>query len=331
MQYGSIPDSAKPVSRIVYGCDRLDRAGLGRLDEAFARGINAFDTARIYGRSELALGSWMRAHGVREDVFVITKGGHPRAPDRPRAMRDEIYRDLDKSLRDLGTDYVDLYLMHYDAPELAPEAILEIMDGIKVSGKAKAVGGANVCMQRLRAIQSDAVHLGRTQFSAVSLQFSLPVLNEPMWAWPGSISIGGEAGRDARQWYASQRLPVFAYSCLGRGFFSEAYWSGIDPPEQGTQKPRPGSQTDLRWLRSRFESADNLERYSRAKALAARKGVTPAQLGISYVFASEMEVFAILSWSSAAQCNENVAGLECVLSPAERDWLELASHAEVLV
>src|SRR3954468_20559001 len=129
MEYGKVVGIDKPISRIVFGTDRLrsrrlswlpehslERRAFSLLDRSIELGCNTFDTARAYGDSERTLGAWMRKRGNRDDVVVISKGCHPASSGRPRLSAADLSRDLHASLTALDTEFIALYLPHYDGP-----------------------------------------------------------------------------------------------------------------------------------------------------------------------------------------------------------------------
>jgi aryl-alcohol dehydrogenase-like predicted oxidoreductase len=321
MKHGTMAGSEKAISRLVCGCDRLVAHGASHLDAAFARGINAFDTARIYWRSERVLGEWMHALGMREEVFLITKGGHPVDRHPPVNLREQILRDLERSFHDLRTDHIDLYLLHYDVPTVPAEIIVEILTEIKATNRVGAVGGANFTAERVKDIKAAAEASGGAKFAAVSVQLSLPTLVAPMWPWPGSVSIGGDEQSAERDWYESEGMPVFAYSCLGRGFFSRAYRTSRE--RIAHVAARPGVHGDVTWLESVLGSRDNVEKHRRAAELAERLNLTAAQVGLAYVLAKGPRIFAVAGWSDAATCDLNVAAVDVSLEEREIAWLDL--------
>jgi len=346
MLYGTVNGCTKKISRIVCGGDEAFGNDSRRLDHAFERGINAFDTARVYPNSEAVLGRWLRSRR-RDEVFVLSKGAFPRRRFVPRLRRRAVLHDLDQSLRELGTDYIDAYLFHYDSLQVPANAVVEIAGALQASGKVQVVGYSNFTLERLRQIHAlAATSIPALRPSLVSVQMSLPTLNEPMFMWPwfGSISISGKDQRPTRQWYAEHDLAVFAYSALARGFFSTPLWSSTGAAtERGTETPiAPASTSWLRrrindlkgrgtqeppsretWLRTKFDSAANRERYRRATSLAASRGVTAAQIGLAYVFHKNLNLFAVLGWSSEVKCEENIAALDIHLSDEEVAWLEV--------
>jgi aryl-alcohol dehydrogenase-like predicted oxidoreductase len=344
MLYGTINGCTKKISRIVCGGDGAFGNDSRRLDHAFERGINAFDTARAYPNSEAVLGRWLRSRR-RDEVFVLSKGAFPRRRLGHRLRRQAVLYDLDQSLTELSTDYIDAYLFHYDSLQVPANAVVEIAGALQTSGKVRVVGYSNFTLERLRQIHALATaSIPPLRPSLVSVQMSLPTLNETMWPWPGSVSISGKDQSPTRQWYAEHNLAVFAYSALARGFFSTPLRSFTGAAgEKGTRTPvAPASTSWLRrridnlkgrdtqeqlsretWLRTKFDSAANRERYRRATSLAASRGATAAQIGLAYVFHKNLNLFAVLGWSSKVKCEENIAALDIQLSDDDVAWLEV--------
>ena len=121
MQYLRLEKIQRPVSRLLFGCAfpamiaGEDQSAL--LDKVFEAGITAVDTAENYGKSELVLGAWMASRGNREQITILTKGCHPYG--HPRVDRENMRHDFYQSLERLRTDYVDVYMLHRDDPDLS--------------------------------------------------------------------------------------------------------------------------------------------------------------------------------------------------------------------
>src|SRR6187397_1492381 len=139
---------------------RIGGLGLGTVafrrsgqDRAFAvldawrtAGGRLIDTAAVYGHgeSESVIGAWLRSRGVREDVLLLTKGGHPDERDwSSRISPEAIESDLGESLERLGVDAVDIYLVHRDAPSIPVGEILEPLAAAVASGRARSFGVSN--------------------------------------------------------------------------------------------------------------------------------------------------------------------------------------------
>ena len=107
MQYAALPYSEKPVSRLIFGAanhDMQDNKDMDfLLDAILSAGINAFDSARIYGQSEVCLGRWMEKRGNRDKIYLITKGCHHNAW-RKRVTPYDIKSDLMDSLARLQVE-----------------------------------------------------------------------------------------------------------------------------------------------------------------------------------------------------------------------------------
>ena len=108
-------------------------------------GINCFDTAEAYGMgiSEQALAQrWARR---RNDVCLVTKVGvgYPEAPNRRDSSRARIMASLEQSLRNLNTDHVDVYLMHWPDLNTPFEETMRALDDVVRQGKARYVGVSN--------------------------------------------------------------------------------------------------------------------------------------------------------------------------------------------
>jgi aryl-alcohol dehydrogenase-like predicted oxidoreductase len=142
--------------------------------------------------------------------------------------------------------------------------------------------------------------------------------------WPGSISIGSKDDEPTRRSFREWGLAVFAYSCLGRGFFSDAYWNReqVDQTVVGDGGQDDRVHKTMQWLRARFHSPSNIEKYRRAELLSKSRGVTPAQIGLAYVFHKDLDVFAVVGWTHNCRCDLNAAALDITLSQDEVEWLE---------
>ncbi len=322
MDYGKVAGLDKPVSRIVFGTDRLrgralpglpnrslEQSAFSLLDGSFELGCNTFDTARIYGDSERPLGAWIRERRNRDEVVVISKGCHPHLlSKRPRLSASDVTRDLHASLKALGTDFIDLYLVHYDHPKARVEPIVERLNRHMDEGKIRARGASNWSHERIASANMFAAGQGLNPFSASSVQFSLAEWTRS--PWPGAVTLGGDGQRGAREWYSVHGLPVFAWSSLARGFFSDHY----DP-----KNPRGNRMS--RWCATYFGSEENSERLERARAFAREHHVTVAQVALAYVVCHPLHVFAVVGCMTPEKFAENVAALSLKLDEATLHWL----------
>ena len=316
MLYGRLTGIEKDVSRLVMGIEvarQPEHDEAWRLmDALFERGATAFDTAHIYGeKAERTLGSWIADRGVREQVVLIGKGAHFMG-DRQRVTPEDIASDLRESLDRMGTDYIDLYLLHRDNPAVRVGPIVEALNAERDAGLIRAFGGSNWSHERIQDANDYASAHGLTPFVASSPNYSLAEQIEEVWA--GCLGIGGAAQAEARAWYRRTQMPVFAWSSMARGFMAGRITREIyeRAPETIDQATRQGFCHEI-----------NFRRLGRATELAQRKGVTVAQIAMAFITHQGLNVFPLVSCMRPRELEENVAALEMELTPEESAWLDL--------
>jgi aryl-alcohol dehydrogenase-like predicted oxidoreductase len=278
------------------------RAAFPLLDTALEAGCTAFDTAAVYGGGlgEVILGRWIRSRRVRDQVLILTKGGHPDANGVRRVHPAFLARDLHDSLRRLRVEHVDLYLLHRDDPTIPVGLIMSGLHRFVQAGKVRQLGASNWSHTRIEAANAYAYAHGLTPFTVSSPHFSLAEMHAP--PWPGCISITGAAGTEARAWYRATEMPVLAWSPLAGGFLA-----GRDELDDAQS--------------AAYLSESNRERRDRAKALAREHGVALAQIALAYLLAQPMDVHPIVAASTPEKLRV-LFGTRLELSAAELAWLE---------
>jgi predicted dehydrogenase/aryl-alcohol dehydrogenase-like predicted oxidoreductase len=304
MQYGRVPGIDKPVSRLVMGTmifkdDRLPLT-CSLLDYFYEQGGTCFDTAHVY-RSEKAVGQWLRLRGVREEMVIIGKGARDEA-----CTAEGINAQLAETLETMQLDYLDMYMMHSDRPATPVGELVECLNEHLRAGRIRSFGGSNWSTERIEAANAYAREHNLVGFAASSPNLSLAAWNEPMW--PGCLSA---SDAESRTWYAKSQMPLFAWSSQATGFFTGRY--------QPTDSTIPSLAPIVRtWFKE-----DNWVRLQRARDLAARKGVTAAQIALAYVLSQPFPVFALIGPQSIDELREVQPALDIHLSPAEMSWLNL--------
>jgi aryl-alcohol dehydrogenase-like predicted oxidoreductase len=310
--------SGAEIPRVILGTSRLGgvlpefltpsavRArGFQALDAAVEAGCPSLDIAASYqiGGTERVIGAWMKARRNRDELFLISKGGHPLPVLRPnRLTPTAVSDDLHASLRRLGTDRLDLYLLHRDHPAAALEPLLHSLAAHQREGKIRAYGVSNWTHTRIARLDDLARGAGLPPVAASSPHFSLAEWQHP--PWKGCVSIAGEAGSGARLFYERTQLPVLAYSPLGRGFF-------------GTAQARHRSVRD-----SVYSTAKNLAKRERADILAQRYRTTASKIALSYLFHQPFPVYAIVAASTVEHIRDNLQAVSLRLTADEVRWLE---------
>src|SRR5277367_785344 len=138
------------------------------LDAFVAAGLNMIDTADVYskwipghvgGESETIIGNWLAKRGGRDKVLIATKLGVEMAPGETGLSKAYITRAVERSLKRLQTDYIDLYQSHRDDDKTPMEETLEAFAGLIRAGKVRAIGASNFKADRLaESLRVSAAH-----------------------------------------------------------------------------------------------------------------------------------------------------------------------------
>jgi 1-deoxyxylulose-5-phosphate synthase len=300
----------------MFGSDLDEQESFALLDQVYDLGCNTIDTAHVYsgGESERLIGRWMQARDLREELVIITKGA-AHSKDRRRLTPFDIASDLHDSLARLKTDYIDLYLLHRDDPDVPVEPVIDALNEHLRAGRIHAFGASNWTHERIEASNLYARASRLEPFVASSPQFSLAdSLAEP---WPLCISISGSAGTAAREWYAQSQMPLLVWSPLASGLFSGRFRR--DNLDQFGER-----EWDAVVLRA-YASEGNFQRLDRASMLAAEKGLSAAQIALAYVINQPMNIFAVIGPHSSEKFRASIEASEVALTPGEMAWLDLKS------
>lgn len=321
MEYFKLPCVEKPVSRFIFGTairtmmKNEDADEL--LDAVLAAGINTFDTAHEYGGSEESLGRWLKKGNNREKVNILTKGCH-HSKDRNRVTPTDMLADFSDSLNRMEIDYVDIYLLHRDDPQVEVGPIIETLNDLQSKGKIGCFGGSNWTHQRIEMANEYAYSHNLNGFSVSSPCFSLAEqIGDP---WGGSVHISGTSGKEARAWYKKNEMPVFAYSSLARGFLS----GKIKTHDAQGFLDAFGMFGDK--IAKEYNYPENMERLKRAEKLAEEKNLTVAQVALAWILHHPMFVCPILSPSSLKHLAANIKAFEVSLTKEEFYWLNLGEE-----
>lgn len=275
------------ISEIIYGtATKPMMAGEDSsemLDLVVSQGVTTLDTARSYGHSEEVIGRWMDARGNRDKLCIISKGCNPEQTGlefTPESFREE----LGQSLEALKTDYIDLYAVHRDVPNVDVGVFVETLNEFVRQGKIRAFGVSNWSHVRVRDANRYAARRGLLGFTFVEPAYSLAVMvGDP---FGGSVHVSGQDKAAARKWYLQTHIPVFAYSSLARGFFSGAINSNM-PFDEVRQILPPETCTE-------YLCQENMDRLRMAEKIAANRGATVAQIALAWVLCQPVVGGAII-------------------------------------
>jgi len=290
-----IPGISKPASVVALGFEFFTNFASASLtlDAFYEAGGNLFDTAYVYGggKTEAIFGDWHTSRNVpREEIVLIGKGAHS-----PLCYPDMISKQLDQSLERLKTDYVDVYFMHRDNLEVPVGEFVDAMDAEVRRGRIRGIfGGSNWTRERMDEAAAYAQKNGKQQPAALSNNFSLAEMLDPIWA--GCVAASND---DWKSWLNARNVPNFAWSSQGRGFFTD---------RAGRDK-RDDEEIVRVWYSDR-----NFERRDRAIELGQELGRLPIHIALAYVIAQPFPVIPLIGPRTIAELEDSLSALDISLT-----------------
>lgn len=306
--------SGLEVSSLVLGCMGFGEPQRGNhpwsldLDgsrELFRRaldlGITTFDTANVYsaGSSEEIVGQLVLEFCSREDVVIATKvyGRMRPGPHGAGLSRASILKEVDDSLRRLGTDYIDLYQIHrFDRNVPVEETMTALHDVVK-AGKVRYIGASSMYAWEFAKMQHFADLSGLTKFVAMQDQYNL---------------IAREHEREMHPLCLDQGVGVIPWSPLARGKLTRP-WEGETTRSQMDQF---GKQ-----LYRQAEESDRLVVESVAK-VAESRGVSRAQVALAWVAKQSAITAPIIGATKVSHIEDAAQAVNLELTPEEISSLE---------
>ncbi len=315
MKYGRVAGIDKKVSRLVFGCDNQpsELHAMVMFDHFYEAGGTAFDTAFIYGggRMQRFLGSWMEERGIRDEVFVINKGAHTPL-DRPEFVEPQLLRSLD----DLRTDQVDMYFLHRDNLDVPVGEWIDVLNEQRDAGRIALFGGSNWTLERVKEANDWAQAHAKEGLSAVSNQFSLAKMLDPVW--PGCVSANSPP---FVEYLAENHLALFPWSSQARGFFTSRADEILEGHSTTGRQPSSSHPSDDEMKRCWF-SEDNLEHRRRALSMAEKQGVEPINVALAYVLAQPFPCFPLIGPRELSETESCLNVFSVEMEQQDLNWLQ---------
>lgn len=322
MNYTRLGNTGMQVSRICLGCMSYGKAKVtpwpGMLNWAWTLteedsrpfikraldlGINFFDTANVYsiGDSEEVLGRALRDFARRDELVLATKvNGQVRPDPNGRGLsRKAILCEVDKSLKRLGTDYIDLYIIHRFDYETPLEETLETLNDVVRAGKVRYLGASSMhSWQFMKALGIQRAN-GWAAFVSMQNYYNL---------------VYREEEREMLRLCASEGIGVTPWSPLARGRLARPW---TDQP----QTERAKSDAFAQRIYSKTVDIDKPV-INRVNELATKRGIPPSHIALAWLFHKPVVTSPIIGATKPHHLDDAVAALSVKLSDEEMKQLE---------
>lgn len=312
MKYAKLGKSDLTVSRICMGCMGFGDSSNGQhgwtLDESASRviikyglenGINFYDTAIAYqnGTSEQFVGRALRDFGKRDDFVIATKF-LPRSQEEIEKNvngQKHIENSLNQSLKNLGLDYVDLYIYHMWDYHTPMEEIMEGLHEVVKAGKARYVGISNCFAWQLAKANFYARENGLTEFVSIQGHYNL---------------IAREEEREMAPFCYDQNIAMTPYSALASGRLSK---------KPGETSARLEKDAYAKFKYDKTADSDNLI-IERVMEIAEKKGVSMTEVSLAWLLTKVTS--PVVGATKRSHVDGAVKAVDLVLSEEEIDCLE---------
>lgn len=314
MEYIKLGNTGMDVSRLCLGCmsfgDTEKWIHKWVLDEENSRpiikkalelGINFFDTANVYsiGRSEEILGKALKDYANRDEVVIATKvhGKMHEGPNGSGLSRKAIMSEIDSSLKRLGTDYVDLYVIHrwdYNTPI---EETMEALHDVVKAGKARYIGASAMYAWQFQKALHVAEKHGWTRFVSMQNHYNL---------------IYREEEREMMPLCREEKIGVTPYSPMASGRLIRD-WSETTKRLETDQIARSKYDTTT--------SSDKLV-VDRVAEIAEKRGVLRIHVALAWLLHKAPVTAPIIGATKISHLEDAVGAFSVKLTPEEIAYLE---------
>jgi aryl-alcohol dehydrogenase-like predicted oxidoreductase len=271
-------------------------ASIPILQHALELGINFFDMADWYstGGNEEVVGRNLLKMSAREQLVLATKVFYPMSDDpKDRGLSAQhIARSIDRSLARIGTDYVDLYIVHAFDTETPVEETMQALHAVVRAGKARYLGASTMYAWQFAKMNHVAAMNGWTPFVNMQCQYNL---------------LYREEEREMLPYCRDQGIAVTTFSPLARGFLARS--AGTSRTVHDVYQEYYGDEIDREIAR-------------RVREVAARRGVSAAHIALAWVAGSANLNVPIVGAAKTAHLDVAVQALALRLDAAERSVLE---------
>lgn len=308
MKYERLGNSGLNVSRLCLGAmmfaDQTDATEAGEIiAAAHDAGVNFIDTANVYskGGSEEIVGHALKSN--RDDWVLATKVGSPMSTSIAETTlnRKRIMHEVDRSLKRLKTDYIDIYYLHTDDLETPMDQRVAAMGDLVRSGKIRHWGFSNYSGWRISELVRVADALGAPR----------PVVSQPLYNAMNRMLEQEQL--PACEYFG---IGVVPYSPLARGVLTGKYDTDGPPPADS----RAGRK-DKRILQSEFRP-ESLRLARDIAKYAEKRGLTAGQYALNWVLNNALVASVIVGPKSMSQWRDYLSALDHDFTNEDEDFLD---------
>ncbi|MDY7433104.1 aldo/keto reductase [Bacillus sp. V26] len=292
------------VKRIGFGANAVgghnlfpnlnDETGKDLVRTALDGGVNFIDTAFIYGlgRSEELIGEVVQERGVRDQLIIASKGAHKEVNGTIEFdnSKDFLRGEVEKSLKRLKTDYIDLYYVHFPDGKTPLAEVAGTLKELKDEGKIKAIGASNLNYQQLQEFNADGY------LEVFQSEYSL---------------IQREAEKELLPYCEKHGISFIPYFPLASGLLTGKFTK--DDAFDDTRKDKPQFQGDT--------FIQNLKKVDKLKAVAEEKNAETAHVALAWLLTRPAVDAIIPGAKRPEQLKANLKTLDVELTDDEADFI----------
>ncbi|PRP49487.1 oxidoreductase [Bacillus halotolerans] len=292
------------VKRIGFGANAVgghnlfpnlnDETGKDLVRTALDGGVNFIDTAFIYGlgRSEELIGEVVQERGVRDQLIIASKGAHKEVNGSIEFdnSKDFLRGEVEKSLKRLKTDYIDLYYVHFPDGKTPLAEVAGTLKELKDEGKIKAIGASNLNYQQLQEFNADGY------LEVFQSEYSL---------------IQRDAEKELLPYCEKHGISFIPYFPLASGLLTGKFTK--DDTFDDTRKDKPQFQGDT--------FIQNLKKVDKLKAAAEEKNAETAHVALAWLLTRPAVDAIIPGAKRPEQLKANLKTLDVELTDDEADFI----------
>lgn len=263
-------------------------------------GGNVIDCARVYtdGKAEEVLGKWITKRGKRDDLIIITKGGHPlfESMNVSRMSREEMEADLNTSLKALCVDTIDIYFYHRDDLSQPVSDLIELMESFVREGKIRYYACSNWTTERMKEADEYCKSKGYRGFVANQMLFNMAA--ETMKPFPDKTMVAMDD--EMLEYHKTSKNLAMPYFGVCSGFFHVLAAKGEEAVKN-----------------SPYYTRENLELAARIEALREKYNATISQILLGFFFQQGMDICPLAGADNEQQLLEVMGTFDIDFDPKD--------------